>query len=55
MASNVTYEGTWSQNGNAVTMNFRGLDDPVLLKIQGDEMSGSWYRGRYQLTVKQVH
>ena len=51
MASNVTYEGTWSQNGNNVTMNFRGLDDPVLMTIQGNQMSGSWYHGRYQLTV----
>ncbi len=54
MASNVTYEGTWSQNGNAVTMNFRGLDDPVVLTIQGDQMSGSWYHGSYQLTVKRL-
>jgi hypothetical protein len=54
MAQNVTYEGMWSQNGDKVTMNFRGLDDPVLMSIQGNQMTGSWYHGRYQLTVTKV-
>jgi hypothetical protein len=55
MASNVTYEGTWSQNGNQITMNFRGLEDPVLVTINGDQMAGSWYKGRYKLTLSRTN
>lgn len=55
MASNVTYEGTWSQNGNTITMNFRGLDDPVLVTLNGNQMAGSWYRGRYKLTLTRTN